>query len=335
MDINHQASLIDISKPEISRDKDVLIRITSAGICTADIEIIRGIHPFARPGHIIGHEFGGIVEAVGVAVDNLSPGDKVTIDPVCSCGVCHSCKINKPNVCRNLETMGVHRDGGFCEYVCVDASRVYRFRNQQIDERLLGVAEPYSIGAQNNSRANVGSGDTVLILGAGAIGLCAMQEARRRGARTIITDLYESRLHRARDMGADVTVFSRKHGMHEIIAGITENNGPDVIINTAGYPHSVEDCMQYIAYGGRIVIVGLSTQPSHIAQADIVGKEVSIFGSRLNTRLFPYVVEGFDSGAYNPEQLVSHFFPLAAFADAVSFIQENPEEVSRVVLINS
>ena len=324
--------LTDCPAPEIQRDVDVLIRITSAGICTADLEIIAGTHPFARSGMILGHEFGGIVQAVGAGVQTLRPGDKVTVDPVCSCGHCHSCEINRPNVCLNLETMGVHRDGGFCEYVCVDQERLYRFENQSISEKLLGVAEPYSIGAQSNARAAVTAQDTVLVLGAGTIGLCAVQDAKRRGAHVIVTDLYKSRLSRAASMGADVVIGVKKHGMEDVISYMTQFNGPDVIINTAAYANSMGDCMQYIAYGGRIVVLGLSTQPSQIAQASITGKEVTLLGSRLSNRLFGYVVEGFDKGHYLPDKLATHFYPLAQLNEAVEQIRCSPDTVGRVVL---
>ncbi len=329
---DRKVQITDVPKPVLKSDHDVLIRITSAGICKADLEIIEGIHPFAKPGNIIGHEFGGIVEEIGKNVTTLSPGDKVTVDPVCACGHCHSCKIGKPNVCRNLKTMGVHKNGGFCEYVTVDASQVYRFQNQQISETLLGVAEPYSIGAQNNQRASVSKQDTVLILGAGAIGLCALQDAHRRGARTIITDMIEKRLLLASKMGADVCICVKDRDPFEAIIAETDGNGPDVIINTAGYPHSVEDSLKWIAYGGRIVIVGLSTSPSMISQAEMVQKEVSLFGSRLSTRLFGYVTEGFDNGSYQPELLVTHRFPAERFEDALAQIRNHPDETARVVL---
>ena len=327
-----QIEIVELPKPALAKDDDVLIRITSAGICAADLEIIEGRHPFATPGNILGHEFGGVVEAVGAAVQHVGVGDKVSVDPVCACGQCHACAIGKPNVCEHLQTMGVHRNGGFCEYVCVDADHVYRFADQSISEKLLGVVEPYSIGAQNNSRANVSSADTVLVIGAGAIGLCALQDAKRRGARVIVTDLYESRLHRAESMGADIAIASRKTDIDNILKAATDRHGPDVVIITASSSSLIEDSIRYVAAGGRIVVVGLSQQPCRVNQADLVGKEISIFGSRLSSRLFGYVVEGFDNRSYAPELLVSHFFPPDAFLEAITLIRTQPESTCRVVL---
>ena len=327
-----KVEMLDLPKPELSGDDDVLIRVTSAGICTADLEIIAGTHPFATPGNILGHEFGGIVEEIGASVSGLSVGDKVTVDPVCACGHCHACAIGKPNVCANLRTMGVHRDGGFCEYVCVDAGRVYRYADQSISEKLVGLAEPYSIGAQSNSRAGVAARDTVLVIGAGAIGLCALQDAKRRGARAIITDVLEPRLRRAEAMGADMCIVSKKADMGGIIHAATGGVGPDVIILTVSDPLQLEACLRYVSAGGRIVVVGLNSRPSAVSQAALVAKEITLCGSRLSSRLFGYVLEGIDEGSYRPDLLASHFFPPDRFLDAVDLIRREPESTCRVVL---
>ena len=158
----HRLEIVDLPKPEITRDDDVLIRITSAGICSSDLEIAAGVHPFARYPMIIGHEFGGIVEQVGAGVTHVAAGDRVTVDPVTSCGKCHSCLQGKPNVCLHLATMGVHRDGGFAEYAVVPEKNVYVFRKLGIDPSILGLAEPYSIGVQTNFRGGTRKGDRVM-----------------------------------------------------------------------------------------------------------------------------------------------------------------------------
>lgn len=183
----HRLEIVELPKPEIRHDNEVLIRITSAGICSSDQEIAAGVHPFARYPMIIGHEFGGVVEAVGAGVSRAAVGDKVTVDPVTSCGRCHSCLRGKPNVCLHLAIMGVHRDGGFAQYAVVPEQDVYVFRSPDVDVSLLGLAEPYSIGMQANFRAGTRKGDRVMVLGAGPIGICAMQEARWRGAEVTMT----------------------------------------------------------------------------------------------------------------------------------------------------
>ena len=106
------------------------MKITSGGICGSDIGIYNGTNSLATYPRVIGHEFGGIVEEVGSGVSNIKPGDKVAVDPVVSCGHCYACRINRHNVCSTLEVMGVHRDGGFAEYVVAAASNVHKFHKE-------------------------------------------------------------------------------------------------------------------------------------------------------------------------------------------------------------
>lgn len=328
----HELKIVDRKMPKINGANDVLIRITSAGICSADLEIAAGIHPFASYPIILGHEFGGIVEETGSGVTKVKPGDKVTVDPVTSCGKCYSCRKGRPNICLNLKTYGVHRDGGFCQYIVVPQSNVYRYTNQEISQQLLGLAEPYSIGAQINLRAKTGKDDCVLIMGAGPIGLCALQVAKSKGARVIVSDLIDQRLENALSMGADAAVNLKTHTLQWLIEEYLNGEGADVVINTVSKPSSLSEAVDYAAYGGRIVIVGLSKNPSHIAQSEIVKKELTILGSRLSNRLFPEVVSGIDKGELRPQELCSHYFYYTEIEQAFKLIKEKPEQVRKIVL---
>lgn len=328
----HRLEIVDLPKPEITRDDDVLIRITSAGICSSDLEIAAGVHPFARYPMIIGHEFGGIVEQVGAGVTHVAAGDRVTVDPVTSCGKCHSCLRGKPNVCLHLATMGVHRDGGFAEYAVVPEKNVYVFRKPGIDPSILGLAEPYSIGVQTNFRGGTRKGDRVMVLGAGPIGICAMQEARWRGAEVAITDLLDSRLQRAAAMGADHTINAGETDPAAWCQAQYGGDGADVVINTVGNAASLAQSIQLAAFGGTIVSVSLDKRPAPISQAEITKKELTIAGSRLNLHHFGHVVEAIESGAFQPELLRSHTFHFTEIRKALALIREHPELVSKVAL---
>ena len=124
-----KVEIVDVPKPVIERKDDVIIRITSGGICGSDIGIYNGTNSLATYPRLIGHEFGGIVTEVGEAVTAVKPGDKVAVDPVRSCGHCYACRIGRHNVCSTLEVMGVHRDGGFAEYVSAPEANVHIFQN--------------------------------------------------------------------------------------------------------------------------------------------------------------------------------------------------------------
>lgn len=328
----HKLEIIELPKPKLQRDDEVLLRITSAGICSSDLEIAAGMHPFARYPMIIGHEFGGVVEEIGAKVSKVHTGSRVTVDPVTSCGHCHSCLRGKENVCLNLATMGVHRNGGFAQYVVVPEKNVYPFKSSDADESILGLAEPYSVGVQINFRAQVSSRDRVLILGSGPIGICAMQEARFRGAEVSMTDLIGQRLERAKHMGADCTVNAGKTDVTVWAKEYYEGCGADVVVDTVGTPSSMLQAMELVAFGGTIVTVSLDKRPTAIQQSEITRKEMTVTGSRLNLRHFAHVVENMEAGWFQANLLRSHTFHFTQIKEALDLIHNHPEEVCKVTL---
>lgn len=324
--------IVELPKPEIAGAYDVLIRVTSAGICSSDLEIAQGIHPFARYPIIMGHEFGGIVEAVGDGVQRVRPGDRVTVDPVTSCGKCHSCLRGKRNVCRSLATMGVHRDGGFAQYAVAPEQNVHVFYKTDMDETLLGLAEPYSIGVQINYRAQVKKEDQVMILGSGPIGICAMQEARSRGASVAMTDLVKARLECAKRMGADFTIQAEEEDPVSWALRQYRGDGADVVVDTVGNQTSLTQAMEIAAFGGTVVNISLNQNPVEIRQSEITRKELSIVGSRLNLHHFRHVVDNMENGWFQPQLLRSHTFHFTQIQEAFDLIRSHPEAVMKVAL---
>ena len=145
----------DLPKPQITQPDEVLVRVLAGGICGSDLHIYHGTNPLATYPRVIGHEFGGVVEEVGSAVSPERIGQRVAVDPVVACGQCYACKIGRHNVCSTLEVMGVHRDGGFAEYVVVPEKNLYTF-SKEVDDTMLALVEPYSIGMQINARGQIG-----------------------------------------------------------------------------------------------------------------------------------------------------------------------------------
>jgi L-gulonate 5-dehydrogenase len=326
-----KVEIVDVPKPEIKKDDDIIVKITSGGICGSDIGIWNGTNSLATYPRLIGHEFGGIVEEVGKAVTKVKVGDKVAVDPVVSCGHCYACTIGRHNVCSTLEVMGVHRDGGFAEYVKVDENNVHKF-NVDFDESLLALVEPYTIGVQINNRAQISKGDKVLIMGSGPIGICAMQVAKRNGAKVMMSDLVKERLDKAKAMGADEVVLVTEENLEERIAAFTDGEGIPVIVDTVCIPSSFEQSVQLACQGGRIVVIGLRNQPSDITMADITKKELTIVGSRLNCNCFDEVIAGFEDGSLNPEELKTKEFNYKDIMEALTLIKEHPQEVLKIVL---
>lgn len=326
-----KVEIVDVPKPEIKNKDDVIVRITSGGICGSDIGIYNGTNSLATYPRLIGHEFGGIVTEVGQDVTSVKVGDKVAVDPVVSCGHCYACKIGRHNVCSTLEVMGVHRDGGFAEFVCAPESNIYKF-HKDFDESFLGLVEPFTIGVEINRRGQITKGDKVLIMGSGPIGIAAMQVAKRNGAEVIMTDLVKERLDKALSMGADEVVLVSEENLEERLLKFTDGEGIPVIVDTVCIPSSFEQSVQLACPAGRIVVLGLKNVPSQITMADITKKELTIAGSRLNNNCFDEVITGFEDGTLHPEQLMTKSYNYKDVMEALTMITEHPQDVLKLVL---
>ena len=149
---------------------EVRVRVRYAGICGSDVHILHGKNPFVVYPRVIGHEFVGRIDAVGEGVDHARIGELVAVDPVISCGRCHACLAGRRNVCRNLQVIGVHRDGGFSEYMTAPASNAYAIP-ADVPETSSAIIEPFAVAAQVTSRTGVFDSDVALIYGAGPVGL--------------------------------------------------------------------------------------------------------------------------------------------------------------------
>jgi len=172
---------------------EVLVGVERAGICGSDMHILHGSNPFARYPRVIGHEFAGHVVQVGPGVEGLAAGDRVVVDPVVPCGHCYPCRIGRPNVCGNLQVLGVHRDGGFRDHATVPAANCVKLP-PDLPIELATLAEPFAVAANVLSRTGIGADDTVLIYGAGTVGLTVLQVARLHGARCLVSDPDTARL---------------------------------------------------------------------------------------------------------------------------------------------
>lgn len=322
----------EVPKPEIKNPDDVLIRVKYGSICGSDIGIYKGTNSLATYPRLIGHEFGGIVEAVGPAVKNLKAGDCVAVDPVRACGKCYACRIGRHNVCTTVEVTGVHRDGGFAEYVVAPEYASFKIDTSKVPMEVISLVEPYSIGVEVNNRGHIGAGDKVLVMGSGPIGVCVMQVAKARGAKVIMTDLIDARLERATAMGADAVVNVSRDDLETAVNAFTDGEGIPVIVDTVCIPASFEQAVKMACPAGRVVTLGLVNKPSAIASVELVKKELDVVGSRLNNYCFPEVIRGFEDGSLTPKGIISSIYPCEKVNDAVKQMIEHPEAECKVVL---
>ncbi|MGP9565868.1 Zn-dependent oxidoreductase [Halomonas sp. AOP5-B2-8] len=327
----HDYQVVDIDTPTANTG-EVLVRVAFAGICGSDMHIIHGDNAFVRFPRITGHEFAGVVESLGDNVEGVAVGDRVCVDPVISCGECYPCRIGRPNVCSSLEVIGVHRDGGFEELVAVPAANVHRLPDH-IGLDAAALVEPYTIAANVLDRMQPHPGDRLMILGAGVIGMTILQMALAKGIKdVIVTDVINERLAAAKELGATHIFNSREHDVEKEVLALTQGEGVPLIADAACVPALLPQMLRLASAAGRIGLLGFSVQPSDLVQLEVIKKELTLVGSRLNNRKFPEVLGLMASGQLDPLALVSHRLPLSDMPSAIDMLDHRPEEARKVLI---
>lgn len=322
----------DIPVPEIENDTDVVIKVAFGGICGSDIGIYTGGNSLAQYPMVIGHEFVGTVEKVGNAVTHVKVGDFVVSDIVNSCGHCYPCRTGHHNVCSNLKVTGVHQQGGFAQYAKSGADNVYKVNTDKIAHKTAVLIEPYAVGVEINTRANVTAGDKVVVFGSGPAGLAAMQVARARGAEVLITDIFEERLALAREMGATKAINVKDVDLKQAVTEFTDNEGAHVVIDAVCSPQSILDALDIVAPSGRFVVLGTGATPSEIPQVAFTKKGINVFGTRLNNKRFPEVMKLFEEGKVTPEKMITHTYKFENIEQAFDVIKNEKNTVCKVLL---
>jgi len=310
---------------------EVRVKIKLAGICGSDSHIYRGHNPFAKYPRVIGHEFFGVIDAVGDGVDQARLGQRVSVDPVISCGHCYPCSVGKPNVCTSLVVLGVHRDGGFSEYAAVPAKNAWVIPDAIPDKHAVMV-EPFTIAAQVTGHVSPTEQDVVLVYGAGPMGLTTVQALKGvyNVKQVIVTDRIEERLAMAEKSGADWVINNGKTSLQEAL----EEKGvkPTLIIDAACHPSILQEAVTLASPAARIVMMGFSSEPSQIVQQGITGKELSIFSSRLNANKFPVVIDWLEKGLIDPDKLITHAFDYHHVTDAIELFEKDQRQCCKVLL---
>ncbi|KAB2492453.1 zinc-binding alcohol dehydrogenase family protein [Priestia endophytica] len=327
----HSLVEVEVEKVELKSPTDVLVKVKRVGICGTDMHIYHGTNPLATLPRVVGHEVAGEVVAVGKEVDKLKKGDHVVIEPISYCGSCYACRKGRPNVCSNLSVFGVHEDGGLREYIVLSEKQLHLV-NKSLSWDDIVLAEPYTIGAQATWRGNVEKGDSVLIQGAGPIGICILKLAKMKGASVMMTDLNEERLQFAKESGADAVVHAGREDVRTRIKEWTNREGVNIVIDAVCLPSTFELSVDVVSQAGNIVVLGFDERPASIPQLPITKKEVTITGSRLQTNQFSTIVQYLNEGKLSHNGLITHKFPFSRVQEAFDFIENHPEQVRKAVI---
>lgn len=308
---------------------EVRVKVKYASICGSDVHIWHGHNPFARYPRVIGHEFFGLIDATGSGVDSARIGERVAVDPVVSCGHCYPCSIGRPNVCSELQVIGVHRDGGFSEYAIAPAANAYVLP-EAIPDTLASLVEPFTIAANISAFLKPVPDDVALIYGAGPMGLTAIQVLKGvyKVKTVIVADRLEERLTMARENGADQALNNSTTPLAEQLNGVQ----PTLIIDAACHPSILSEAAALASPAGRIGLLGFSGEPCTLTQQSLTSKELSLFTSRLNSHRFPEVITWMEQGLIQPEKLVTHTLPLSQIEQAMTLFEKDPRSCCKVII---
>ncbi|MBC8152305.1 MAG: zinc-binding alcohol dehydrogenase family protein [Bacteroidetes bacterium] len=290
--------------PALTPDHAIL-RIRRVGICGTDLHAFEGTQPFFDYPRILGHELAGDLIAVDGA-PGFSVGEAVTFVPYFNCGSCIACRSGTPNCCVRLQVSGVHIDGGMAEFLSVPSSALVHGEGLSYDE--LALVEPLAIGAHGVRRANVQPGEVVLVVGAGPIGLGTMAFARLAGATVIALDVNEARLDFCRTrLGVGHTVNARSADVAGQLRALTNGDMPTVVMDATGSLRAINDGFQYLAYGGRYVLVGLQKGDISFSHPEFHKREATLMSSRNATRTdFEHVIASLKTGWIDPTAYITH-----------------------------
>ncbi|MDP4202541.1 MAG: zinc-binding alcohol dehydrogenase family protein [Bacteroidota bacterium] len=324
-----EMKVVSVEKPALKAG-EVLVKLCYVGFCGSDLNTYLGKNPMVKLPVIPGHEIGAVIEAVGEGVPaHIQPGVSCTVNPYTACGSCPSCRNGRPNACQFNQTFGVQRDGAMSEYIAVPWGKV--IPDAEITPRDFALVEPMSVGFHAVSRAQVTDLDVVMVIGCGMIGVGAIVRSALRGARVIAVDVDDSKLALAKRLGAAYTINSKTEDVHARLQAITNNAGPDVVIEAVGAPPTYQMAINEVAFTGRVVCIGYAKTEIAFETKYFVQKELDIRGSRnAMPEDFRAVIEYMKRGTCPKEELISGIYEPEQAQEAMKHWQSDPGKVFRI-----
>jgi 2-desacetyl-2-hydroxyethyl bacteriochlorophyllide A dehydrogenase len=291
---------------------DVLIRVRRVGICGTDLHIFAGRQPYLSYPRVMGHEFAGVVEQAPMD-SGLSIGDPVTVMPYLSCGDCVACRKGKTNCCQKLDVLGVHRDGALADYVAVPAHAVLKTEGISLDQ--AAMVEFLSIGAHAVHRAQIASGERVLIVGAGPIGLAAALFSKLHGSEVTMVDGRQDRLAFARDMLSIDHIVPASADVPATLDALTDGMFFDAVFDATGNPAAMEAGFGYVAHGGRYALISIVSADIRFSDPEFHKRETTLLACRNATMEdFRTVIAAMRAGQVPTEAFATHRATLESVA---------------------
>jgi threonine dehydrogenase-like Zn-dependent dehydrogenase len=320
-------------RPAVPRAKkagEILLKIEGCGICAGDIKAYMGgevfwgnenVPPYLEPPAAGGHEFVGRIAEIGPdGSKDFQPGDRVAVEQIAPCGECGYCKKGRYSLCKKHDVFGFknYLNGGFAEYALLPkTARVYRIPDDMPLKSAV-LIEPYACSYHAVERAGIEPQDFAVVSGCGPLGLAMITAAKLKNpAKLVALDLFDKRLSRALDFGADAAINPGETDAAKAILEMTGGYGCDVYIEATGHPASVTQGLEAICKGGRFVEFSVFNEPVSCNWSVIGdGKELDIYGVSLSPDCFPPAIEKICSGELKTDGVVTHCFKLRDYAEA-------------------
>ena len=327
-----ELSLEEVPIPEISED-EVIIRVKKCGICGTDPHIFKGNFPAPFP-LIMGHEFSGEIVNVGKQVKSVAIGAKVTVDINISCNHCYFCRVGQKLLCESIKQIGVHVDGAFAEYVKVPQGNIYTLPDE-MDWEKAAYIEPLACAIHGLERARMTIGSSVAIIGAGPMGLALGKLAKLNGAaQVILTELNQSRIEKAKAIGADHVIHAGQENPIEAVKELTEGRGAHFVFEAVGSSYTYRQAFEMVRRGGTLIAYGAAPADAaiDIKPFDIFSKELTIVGSYAGSYgTWQQAIELIKNGLFNPHEIITKTIALEQIIEGINEALYNKDVIKIMV----
>ena len=302
-------------------EREVLVKNMSCGICGTDVHIYHGGKGSAEvaPPVVLGHEYAGIVEAVGSAVTTVAVGDHVAIDPNIYCGLCNPCRMGKKQNCEHLFALGVNVDGGMATHSFCPETQCFKV-HPDIPFDHAAMAEPLACALHGMDRVAIIPGEKVLIIGGGTIGLLMLQLAKLRGAGFVaLSEPIASRRAIAAELGADAVIDPVAEDLAARFRELAGQEGADVVVECVGNPRAIAQAIAMAGRSGRVMLFSVPPVDGTVPLPlfEVYQKELTVMGSMINPDTHQRAVNLLNSRRIRLDGIITHAYPLAQVEEAI------------------